>query len=212
MTSIFNYFWKRKFPKRTLSDVKQIARVLIIDDRKPQLIEDLKNEGWHVRYLSDLDSYNNIELLDSHIICLDIVGVGEKLRCDDGMGLVEGIKEKYPSKRVLLYSSVRKHDIFDQAIDQVDKRVFKDGQPYQFIRSVEQLALQAFDWENCVEEAYNRFKPLFGNEMSLAEFEAMLRKNVKPNGEIDIKKLAKTAIIGLDVSSKLAQFIAFAVR
>ena len=209
MFSIFNRHQKRVTAPRSVSEVKQLARVLVIDDRKPQLVQDLANEGWRVRYLSDLDKFDNTELLDSHILCLDIVGVGKKLRYPDGMGLVEGLKDHYPGKRVLLYSSVREHDIFDEAIDLVDARVYKDGQPYQFISTVEQLALQAFDWQHCVEAIYQRYKVNMGKEMSFQEFEKQFRKCIQRSGELDNQRVAKFTLVGLDVASKMTQLATY---
>ena len=209
MFSIFTRHKKKVTAPRSISEIKQSARVLFIDDRKPNLVQDLANEGWRVRYLSDLDKFDNTELLDSHILCLDIVGVGKKLRYSDGMGLVEGLKDRYPSKRVLLYSSVRRHDIFDDAIDLVDARVYKDGQPYQFIRTVEQLALQAFDWEHCVETIYQRYKGHMGKEMSIQEFEKQFRKCIQRNGELDTQRVSKFALVGLDVASKMTQLATY---
>lgn len=209
MFAIWNRRRQKIIAPRSVSDIKQLARVLVIDDRKPKLVHDLEKEGWHVRYLKDLDRYENTELIDSHIICLDIVGVGQKLRCDDGMGLVEGIKEKYPQKRILLYSSVREHDIFDDAIDLVDVRVFKDGQPYQFIRAVEQLGLQAFDWKHCVKAIYERFGPMLGREMSLEDFEKRFTKCIRANGQLDIQGIAKFALVGIDVAANMAQLATF---
>ncbi len=206
-------WWNREQKKilapRSLFEIKQIARILVIDDRRPQLVADLENEGWHVRYLPDLDKYENTELLDSHIICLDIVGIGQHLRCGDGMGLVQGIKEKYPQKRILLYSSVREHNIFDSAIDSVDCRVFKDGQPYQFIKAVEQLGFQAFDWKHCVEFIYERHKAQLGREMSFSEFEKSFTKCIDARGQLDVERIAKFALVGLDVATKMAQLASF---
>ena len=207
---VFNRHQKRVTASRSISEIKQLARVLVIDDRKPQLVQDLAAEGWRVRYLSDLDKFDNTELMDSHILCLDIVGVGKKLRYPHGMGLVEGIKDRYPSKRVLLYSSVREHDIFDDAIDLVDARVYKDGQPYQFISTVGQLALQAFDWQHCVEAIYQKFKVEMGKEMNAQEFEKQFRKCILRSGELDTQRVARFALVGVDVASKMAQLATYA--
>ena len=40
---------------------------LVIDDNKPELIDDLLREGWSVTYIDDLESYRCPSLVDSHI-------------------------------------------------------------------------------------------------------------------------------------------------
>jgi hypothetical protein len=207
MMSFFDRPPKSFFAPKTLDDVRIYTRILVIDDQKPSLVEDLEREGWRVRYMEDLDRYESTELIDASIVCLDIMGIGQKLRCDNGIGLVKGIKEKYPGKKILLYSSRRKQDIFDESIDLVDKRVFKDGQPYAFIKAIEELAIHTFDWEQCVKETYARFKKQFGAELTEQEFEKRLRKSVRRNGQLDVAQVAKFACISVEIAGKIAAIV-----
>ena len=195
------------FEHKSLSEIKHLARILVIDDREPKLVEDLTKEGWRVNYIADLSSYDSTPLIDSHVICLDIMNVGKELRCDSGLGLVKGIKGKYPEKKILLYSSVQAHNIFDDAIDMVDKRLFKDGQPYQFVKAVEDLAYEVFDWNKCINQVYLKYKNEFGISVSYEEFEKKLRKAVSTNGEIDIDEIAKFTVVALKVASGIAALI-----
>ncbi len=207
MFGFFNKNNNKKYRDKSLAEIKDLSRVLIIDDRRPQLVDDLKREGWRVNYIEDLDSYHSTDLVDSHVICLDILGVGKKLRCENGLGLVKGIKEGYPEKKILLYSSVPSHNIFDESIDLVDKRILKDGQPYQFIRAVEELSFQIFDWQHCVRDIYERYKQEFGTELSFKDFESKLRSSIYSDGTVDIQKLAKYAIVSLQVGNAIAKLL-----
>ena len=117
----------KKFLKKSIPELKDKTRVLLIDDEETSLVESLKAEGWHVKYLPDLDRYNNTDLRDAHIVCIDIKGVGKKLNIkEEGLGLVRNIKEKYPEKRIILCSSISSHDIFDNAIDLVQSYLDKE--------------------------------------------------------------------------------------
>lgn len=203
MFDLFSWKKRKFFKEKSLPEIKDMARVLVIDNKRPDLVGDLEKEGWRVKYLDDLDKYNNTDLIDSHVICLDILDVGKKLRCDSGLGLVEGIKEKYPGKKILLYSSVSKHNIFDVALDKVDKRILKDGQPYQFIRGVEELAFQSFDWNSCIKEVYARFKSDFGKEISFEDFNEKMKKCISYSGEIDINKIANYTLAGMQTAKAI---------
>src|SRR5690606_18315217 len=105
---------RKKFQSKSLAELKARTRILLIDDEETNLVESLRAEGWHVKYLPDLDRYNNTDLVDAHIVCVDIKGVGKILNIpEEGLGLVKNIKEKYPQKKIILCSSVNSHDIFD---------------------------------------------------------------------------------------------------
>ena len=203
-----NWYWnKAQFRKKSLAEVKDLARVLVIDDRRPQLVDDLTREGWRVKYSPDLDSYHATDLVDAHVVCLDIIGVGVGLRCDSGLELVKGIKGEYPEKKILLYSSVQTHNIFDASIDLVDRRLFKDGQPYQFIKAVEELAFQALDWTECVRAIHSRFQSEFGIQLSFEDFEKKLRRSIGSGSSIDTKKIAKTTVSAISVAEAVAKML-----
>jgi hypothetical protein len=209
-SGMWNPFSQKKknwFRQKSLSEIKDITRILVIDDREPMLVEDLTKEGWRVNYIPDLPSYDSTYLIDSHIICLDIMNVGKDLRCESGLGLVKGIKGKHPEKRILLYSSIQNHNIFDESIDLVDKRLYKDGQPYQFIKTVEDLAYEVFDWNKCINQVYQKFKHEFGASVSLTEFEKKLRNSVSSSGEINVEEIAKFTVVGLKIATGMTELI-----
>jgi len=195
---------KRKFRKKTFSELKDIARILIIDDKASGLVKPLKNEGWRASQIKDVANLNITELRDAHILCIDILGVGKKMSFpNEGLGLVRAIREEYPSKRILLYSSVSSHDIFDDAIDLVDMRLPKEGQPYPFIVAVHELAELAFDWDSCVADIYQRFREEIPDEMTEIEFNKKVRKCLSSNGNIDVEKLIKIAFVGVKTAKAI---------
>jgi protein gp37 len=87
-------FKKEKLPKRSLDDIKSVARILFIDDHKFRLIDILKAGGWHnVQWVKDVESLSITELSDSHIILVDIQGVGKKMQFhDEGLCLTIALK------------------------------------------------------------------------------------------------------------------------
>ena len=95
---MWGFLKKEKLPKRSLDDIKNVARILFIDDHKFRLIDILKSGGWHnVQWIKDVDSLSITEVCDAHIILVDIQGVGKKMQFhDEGLGLTIALKEKYP--------------------------------------------------------------------------------------------------------------------
>lgn len=192
---------KKKFAKKSLPELKDKTRILLIDDEETSLVESLKGEGWHIKYMADLDKYNNTDLKDAHIVCVDIKGVGKKLNIkEEGLGLVRNIKEKYPEKRIILCSSISTHDIFDNAIDLVDKKVYKDGQTHPFDSAIEELSYKLFDWDSLIKEIYFKYKSDFGVELSLEEFSTKMKVAIDGD-EIDLNKILKITSAGVKVAS-----------
>jgi hypothetical protein len=191
----------KKFIKKSLPELKDKTRILLIDDEETNLVESLKGEGWHIKYMDDLDKYNNTDLRDAHIVCIDIKGVGKKLNIkEEGLGLVRNIKDKYPEKKIILCSSFSSHDIFDNAIDLVDKKVYKDGQTHPFDSAIEELSYKLFDWDTLIKEVYFKYKSDFGLEVTLEEFNKKM-KTVIDGNEIDTEKILKITAAGLKVAN-----------
>jgi hypothetical protein len=200
MWNIFKKKKSKKFQKKSLPELKDKTRIVMIDDEETGLVDSLKGEGWHIKYMADLDKYNNTDLKDAHIVCVDIKGVGVLLNIkEEGLGLVRNIKEKYPEKRIILCSSVNTHDIFDDAIDLVDKKVYKDGQTHPFDSAIEELSYKLFDWDSLIKEVYFKFKSDFGVEISLDDFNTKMKTAIDGN-EIDIDKILKITSSGLKVA------------
>ena len=67
---------KRKkdlFSDVPLDTLQDLTRILFIDDEdRSDVISYLSREKWHCRQLRDVDSLENAEIKDSHIICIDI--------------------------------------------------------------------------------------------------------------------------------------------
>jgi DNA-binding NtrC family response regulator len=209
---MFNYFFKNNVPDTlSVEQLKRTTKVLIIDDEEPkELRELLKKEGWKNYYLNDLDALSNKKLEESHVVCIDIMGVGKKLQVQDGMGLVKHIKKRYPEKKIILYSSVSKQDIFSDAIDHVDKRLRKESSLVPFIIAIEEMAANTFSWEQTVKYAYLQVKDTLGETIEYEAFRDAAEKSITTNGW-NPKTFMKKSGVGLDVASKIASLVALAL-
>lgn len=172
---------RQKMPNRSLEDIKNGCRVLFIDDQKFKLVDRLRDkDGWkNTVWIKDVDSLSQMEVLDAHIIFVDIQGVGTKMGYSDaGLGLIVSIKKQYPNKKVVMYSaeSQGKIDSFHNAANLVDYRIRKTADQYEFSSIIEHLAKEAFCLENCIV----RIKRILYNEynisMSENEIERKLNK------------------------------------
>ena len=147
-----NFSWfrkKRNLPNRTLDELKYITRILFVDDKNFNIIKNLKEQdGWkNVRRIKDVESLSQMEVLDAHIIFVDIQGVGHKMGFGDaGLGLIVAIKKQYPNKKIVMYSAESQGhlDAFHIASDLVDGRLRKTANLYEFSSMAERLAKDVF--------------------------------------------------------------------
>ncbi|CAK1770201.1 putative two-component system response regulatory protein [Vibrio crassostreae] len=122
---------------------KNNTKILIVDDEtKFKLPKIFKAAGWvHSKLIKDIDNLDHIDVKEADILFIDVQGVGVSLGFkDEGLGLVEAIKEKYASKKVIIYSVVSQGDRFHNAFNVCDGQLSKDADPYQFQRILEKFA------------------------------------------------------------------------
>ena len=112
-------------------------QVLFIDDEKFDIVGVLKDAGWiNTKRIKDITNLDATDLINANVIFVDVNGVGKQLfPKDQGLGLAEAIKRKYPNKHVVLYSAVSHH--FHKALNVVDAILEKNADPYEFINILE---------------------------------------------------------------------------
>ncbi|WP_315708499.1 hypothetical protein [Brenneria uluponensis] len=122
---------------------KNSTKILFIDDEvRFKVVKILQRAGWvHTKLIKDAESLDQEEIKSSHIIFVDIQGVGLELTPkEEGLGLASALKQKYPEKKIIIYSAEQTGDRFHEALREVDDFLPKDADPYQFQRIVEDFA------------------------------------------------------------------------
>ena len=158
-------FFKKKniFRNLSIEEIKEKTRVLFIDDQnRNDIIEYLSKSDWKCRQLfeRDFDTLDAIDIKDSQIICVDINGVGEKLGKNNGLDIVKSIKTKTPNKKIIIYSSQTTQNIFHEAVDLADKKIFKSAGDFEvFKNAIEELSKTIFSWDEMVLTSYENVKP-----------------------------------------------------
>jgi CheY-like chemotaxis protein len=98
------------------------SRILVIDDQKPELINDLKSAHFSVDYVDDItaSTIDTIEKPLYDLILLDFGEVGKSFGDDHGLSLLRHIKRVNPAIIVLTYTSMAlqtKHSDFYRLAD-----------------------------------------------------------------------------------------------
>lgn len=130
--------------KKSIDDYKNETRILFIDDdSRFKVAKILTNSGWvHTKLIKDARSLDDRDVTDAAILFIDVQGVGIALGfSDEGLGLAEAIKDKYPAKKVIIYSAETQGDRFHKALRKADSFLPKNADPYEFQKIVEEFTI-----------------------------------------------------------------------
>lgn len=123
---------------------KDTARILFVDDDTTfQVVRIIRKAGWcNVKAIKDIDSLDAPSIKETDLFFIDIQGVGRALKFkDEGLGLALALKDKYPNKKVVIYSAEPRGDRFHQAFRVADDFLPKTAEPYEFQQVIENLLL-----------------------------------------------------------------------
>ena len=197
-------FRPSSLPDRTLDHIKKICKILFIDDKGFQVVQILQKAGWeNTERISDLTSLDAPKVKESHILFVDIQGVGKSFK-DEGLGLVSAIKKKYPYKRVIVYSSESQGDRFHESLSMADARLNKNADPYEFQNLVERYSKEAFSLEECLIRLQNQLRIEYNIKMDVNQIEKMLKQLASTNN-FDSSVVSK--VFNLQNASNLASII-----
>jgi hypothetical protein len=133
-----------RIPSDSSSLNKDTARILFVDDDTTfQVVRIIKKAGWcNVKAIKDIDSLDAPSIKEADLFFIDIQGVGKALKFkDEGLGLALALKDKYPNKKVVIYSAEPRGDRFHQAFRVADDFLSKTAEPYEFQQVIENLLL-----------------------------------------------------------------------
>jgi hypothetical protein len=151
-------------PERDLDDLKKLVKIVFIDDKSFKVVDILKKAGWsNTSWLKDIGSLDIREVGEAHIVFVDIQDVGHRLGFkDEGLGLIAALRQKYPYKKLVVYSAERTGDRFHDGFSAADARIAKNADPFEFQSLVEQYSREAFSLTECVSRLQRILKAEFG--------------------------------------------------
>jgi hypothetical protein len=128
--------------------MKAKVNILFIDDDKNfKIVKILKGAGWkNTRSVIDVNGIDIPIIRTAEILFVDINGIGITLGCEHGgLDIAQMIKERYPEKKVIIYSANKTTNAFHPAWDIVDFKLEKNALPNQFQGLVETYSLELFE-------------------------------------------------------------------
>jgi hypothetical protein len=131
--------------KEELEKRKKLTNILFVDDdTKFKIIKILNVAGWvNTKIVKDIDNPDSEIVTKAHVLFIDINGVGQKMRFkDEGLGLANYLKKKYPEKKIIIYSTEPNGDRFHDAFRKVDDFLYKNADPIEFQEIIEQFSAE----------------------------------------------------------------------
>jgi hypothetical protein len=124
---------------KSIDVAQKRIKILFIDDQKFKVVDILKKSGWqNTKIVKDINSLDSADVQDTDIFFVDIQGVGKKLGFqDEGLGLADALKIKYPNKKIVIYSAENSGDRFHKALKNADDSLSKNADPYEFQQIIE---------------------------------------------------------------------------
>lgn len=96
-------------PIKTTDEIRNSARICIIDDEPFQAKVNLLSYGFKIDEFTDIPDIKNIE--QYQIIIIDLIGVGRHFNSAlEGASLIEEIKRRHPEKVVITYTGASRND------------------------------------------------------------------------------------------------------
>jgi len=142
-------FSKKNIDELTLKlpreELVRRSRILVVDDEKPDLIEDLVNLGFAVNFLEDITTENasKIESAIYDLILLDFGNVGKTFGDNEGLDLLRHIKRVAPSIVVLTYTSKALGTEHAEFYRQADGTLAKDAGIGDSVKKIEEALERA---------------------------------------------------------------------
>lgn len=139
---------QNELPREEIIDLmKSKVQILFIDDdKKFNVVKNLKDGGWKLtKTLEDIKNVDVPVVKNSYILFVDINGVGKILNLEyEGLDLALMLKQRYPDKKVIIYSANKNSNSFHEAWSICDYRLEKNALPYQFQSLVESYSIELF--------------------------------------------------------------------
>jgi DNA-binding response OmpR family regulator len=182
------------------------SRILIIDDERPELIDDLQRSHFAVDYEPDIRPENLAEKLDSRLydlILLDFGQVGEGIGKEQGLSILRHIKRVNPAVVVLAYTSKALGTEYADFYRLADGVLAKDAGVAESMRRIE----EALQKSHSVENLWRGVLALSGvqadSETDTEWQDLLVRGMKKPSKLLEFKERLAGAV-GADLAQKIA--------
>jgi hypothetical protein len=123
---------------------KAVHQILVIDDKDVPQVTILRDRGYNLKHVSDIEDFNFLENYD--LIMCDIRGIGSRFASDlEGAYVAKKTKEIFPYKKVVLFTGDQYEDKYNDAMRQCDGYLVKDARTDDWEDEIDRLLTESRD-------------------------------------------------------------------
>lgn len=189
---------------------KRIKIVVIDDDEESFPTQLLSSNGYTIEWWDKVDDRNlqRLEKNDFDIIILDINDIADpSISSNDGIGILERIKQVNPSQIVVAFSGqefdIEKTHFFQMADDTLSKPIDFIKAKNLIDRIIDQKITIAYFWESL--SGFLTKEGVKNKQIAQVEKEIIL--SIKNQKKVDYKKIGDKILNGVEISSKVVTLI-----
>jgi len=177
-------------------ELRRRSRLLIIDDERPELVDDLKRAGFAVDYEADINR-QNLAVLDRPVydlILLDFGNVGTAIGPEQGLTLLRHIKRINPATIVIAYTSKALGADFADFYRNADGVLAKDAGIAESMEKIEERLQKAHSLDNIWRGLLNLSGIQSGSAQDKEWQDLAMRAIEKPKNLLGFKNTAMSVL------------------
>ncbi|WP_335976411.1 hypothetical protein [Gaetbulibacter jejuensis] len=181
----------KEYTQEEFDKLKFKARVAFVDDEEIAHVDRLKDDGYNIHTLSDIDNIDDFIRRKYHVVVLDIQGIGQNISPDsEGWGILRYLKKECPNLVVIMYTgaewSITK---YKEDADLADDFIGKDMEFLDFKYQLDSGIKKAFSPEYHFEIEKKKISKHVANASTVNQIKAILENY--GNDEKTAKKMIK---------------------
>lgn len=194
-----NFLWINKKKNLTelktsidFEELKKRVRIVVIDDEDSFPIELFQSEGYAIDKWNKVNDYGKLESGFYEIIVLDIKGVAIHISEDDGLGVLESLKQKNPAQIIIAYSQhtfdLSKARFWELA----DEKIAKPSDFLKIKNIIDNLINTKFVPDRYIERLHSLLKKNDINNSAIQKIDIAISKYIKDKNKPDWNKILPT--------------------
>lgn len=141
---MLHFFQSKDWPEITDEEIKKRARLLVIDDEEFIYKDLFHRDGYAIDKWDDVEDLSKLEHNYYDLVLLDVMGVGQKLSADQGLGILRHIRKTAPTQLVIAFSNSEYSLKYQEFFDEADKVLDKGADYVEFKLAVDKLLRERF--------------------------------------------------------------------
>jgi CheY-like chemotaxis protein len=179
------YSNSNEWPTLSLDEIRKRSRILVVDDNDFAYKVLFDKDDYNVDKWDDIDNINRLEDNYYDIILLDLQGIGKNQSADEGLGILNHLKNASPAQIIIAYSNADfnlKHQPFFQKADAV---LYKHQDYIDFKRVIDQMLINRFSRKYYFDMISSNLKDIYNDNKNIAKY---FDKSIKSNDKTIFEK------------------------